>query len=70
MPNGKISIPIESMALPARLVIDEVVLLAEPVRSRSTTNLRSRARRRHPRFVVRGALVYMRSLSATDDHAA
>ena len=62
LPNGKISIPIESMALPARLVIDEVVFSPNPVRSRSTT-ITARVHVADTRgFVVRGALVYMRSL--------
>ena len=62
LPNGKISIPIESMALPARLVIDEVVFSPNPVRSRSTT-ISARVHVADTRgFVVRGALVYMRSL--------
>ena len=55
-------IPIESMALPARLVIDEVVFSPNPVRSRSTT-ITARVHVADTRgFVVRGALVYMRSL--------
>ena len=62
LPNGKISIPIESMALPARLVIDEIVFSPNPVRSRSTT-ITVRVHVADTRsFVVRGALVYMRSL--------
>ena len=62
LPNGKISIPIESMALPARLVIDEVVFSPNPVRSRSTT-ITVRVHVADTRgFVVRGALVYIRSL--------
>ncbi|MBA3383856.1 MAG: hypothetical protein H0T20_04290 [Actinobacteria bacterium] len=62
LPNGKISIPIESMALPARLVIDEVVFSPNPVRSRSAT-ITVRVHVADTRsFVVRGALVYMRSL--------
>jgi hypothetical protein len=62
LPNGKISIPIESMALPARLVIDEVVFSPNPVRSRSST-ITVRVHVADTRsFVVRGALVYMRSL--------
>jgi len=62
LPNGKISIPIESMALPARLVIDEVVFSPNPVRSRSST-ITVRIHVADTRnFVVRGALVYIRSL--------
>lgn len=62
LPNGKISIPIESMALPARLVIDEVVFSPNPVRSRSST-ITVRVHVADTRsFVVRGALVYIRSL--------
>ncbi len=62
LPNGKISIPIESMALPARLVIDEVVFSPNPVRSRAST-ITARVHVADTRnYVVRGALVYMRSL--------
>ena len=62
LPNGKISIPIESMALPARLVIDEVVFSPNPVRSRSST-ITVRVHVADTRsYVVRGALVYIRSL--------
>ena len=61
LPNGKISIPIESVALPAKLVIDEVVFSPNPVRSRRAT-IRARVHVSDTRgFVVRGALVYMRS---------
>jgi hypothetical protein len=62
LPNGKISIPIESVSLPARLGIDEVGFSPNPVRSRSTT-ITARMHVADTRgFVVRGALVYIRSL--------
>jgi hypothetical protein len=61
LPNGKISIPIESVALPAKLVIDEVAFSPNPVRSRRAT-ITARVHVSDTRgFVVRGALVYMRS---------
>ena len=59
--NGKISIPIESVALPTRLVIDEVTFSPNPVRSRGST-ITIRVHVADTRgFVVRGALVYLRS---------
>jgi len=62
LPNGKISIPIESVALPAKLVIDEVTFSPNPVRSRQSV-ITARVHVSDTRgFVVRGALVYMRSL--------
>ena len=61
LPNGKISIPIESVALPARLVIDEVTFSPNPVRSRRSV-ITVRVHVSDTRgFVVRGALVYVRS---------
>ena len=61
LPDGKISIPIESVALPARLVIEQVLFSPNPVRSRSAT-ISIRVRVVDTRgFVVRGALVYARS---------
>src|SRR5687767_3381636 len=69
LPNGKISIPIESMALPARLVIDEVAFSPNPVRSRSyTITVRvhvADAELRRPRRARLHALA-----PAPDDHAA
>jgi hypothetical protein len=61
LPDGRISIPIESVSLPARLVIDQVVFSPNPVRSRSTTiNVRVHVADTRG-FVVRGALIFLRS---------
>lgn len=61
LPDGRISIPIESVSLPAQLVIEQVLFSPNPVRSRRTT-ISARVRVVDTRgFVVRGALVYMRS---------
>lgn len=59
--NGKISIPVTSVELPARLIVDQVRFSPNPVRSRSariTAALRVSDTRG---FVVRGALVFLRS---------
>jgi hypothetical protein len=62
LPNGKISIPISSVALPSRLVIDQVSFSPNPVRSRNVT-ITARFRVADTRgFVVRGALVFVRSV--------
>jgi hypothetical protein len=59
--NGKISIPITSVALPARLIIDQVRFSPNPVRSHRTA-ITARFRISDTRgFVVRGALVFLRS---------
>jgi hypothetical protein len=61
LPNGKISIPITSVELPARLIVDEVQFSPNPVRSRRGT-ITARFRVSDTRgFVVRGALVFLRS---------
>lgn len=61
LPNGKISVPIENVSLPARLIIDEVQFSPNPVRSRRTA-ITVRVHVSDTRgFVVRGALVYFRS---------
>jgi hypothetical protein len=61
LPSGKISVPIESVSLPAQLVIDEVRFSPNPVRSRSA-NITVRVHVIDTRgFVVRGALVFVRS---------
>ena len=61
LPNGKISIPITSVELPARLVIDQVRFSPNPVTSRRGA-ITARFRVADTRgFVVRGALVYLRS---------
>jgi hypothetical protein len=61
LPSGKISIPITSVELPTRLVVDQVRFSPNPVRSRraqiSATFRVSDTRG----FVVRGALVFVRS---------
>lgn len=61
LPNGKVSIPIESVSLPARLVIDEVRFSPNPVRSRSATITLQVHVADTRGFVVRGALVFVRS---------
>jgi hypothetical protein len=62
LPNGKVSIPISSVELPARLVIDQVRFSPNPVRSRNVT-ITARFRVADTRgFVVRGALVFVRSV--------
>ena len=59
--NGKISIPVTSVELPVRLVVDEVRFSPNPVRSRRTA-ITARFRISDTRgFVVRGALVFLRS---------
>ncbi len=61
LPDGRISIPIESVSLPAQLVIEQVLFSPNPVRSRAAT-IGARVRVVDTRgFVVRGALVYLRS---------
>jgi hypothetical protein len=61
LPNGKISIPVTSVDLPVRLVVDQVAFAPNPVRSRSAA-ITARFRVADTRgFVVRGALVFVRS---------
>jgi hypothetical protein len=61
LPSGKVSIPITSVSLPARLVIDGVSFAPNPVRSRRAA-ITGRFRVSDTRgFVVRGALVFVRS---------
>lgn len=61
LPDGRISIPIESVSLPAQLIVETVLFSPNPVRSRRAT-ITARVRVVDTRgFVVRGALVYMRS---------
>ncbi len=61
LPNGKYSIPITSVSLPQRLVIDDVKFNPNPVRSRSTA-IQLRVHVVDTRgYVVRDALVYGRS---------
>jgi hypothetical protein len=61
LPNGKTSIPITSVSLPNRLVIDAVKFTPNPVRSRRTI-LRVSVHVSDTRgFVVRDALVFVRS---------
>ena len=59
--NGKVSIPVTSVELPVRLVLDQVRFSPNPVRSRRlaiTAQFRVSDTRG---FVVRGALVFLRS---------
>jgi hypothetical protein len=61
LPNGKYSIPVTSVSLPARLVIDAVAFTPNPVRTRQTT-LTLRVHVVDTRgYVVRDALVFGRS---------
>jgi len=61
LPNGKYSIPVSSVALPARLVVDEVAFTPNPVRNRQTV-LTLRVHVVDTRgYVVRDALVFARS---------
>lgn len=61
LPDGRISIPIESVSLPARLIVEQVLFSPNPVRSRSAT-ITIRVRVVDTRgFVVRGSLVFVRS---------
>jgi hypothetical protein len=61
LPSGRISIPASSVAPPARLIIDGVSFSPNPVRSRRTP-IRARFRVSDTRgFVVRDALVFVRS---------
>jgi hypothetical protein len=59
--NGEVSIPVSSVSLPVRLVVDRVVFLPNPVRSRTqpfTVGVKVKDTRG---FVVRDALVFVRS---------
>ncbi len=59
--NGKISIPVTSVELPVRLVVDQVRFSPNPVRSRRSA-ITAQFRVSDTRgFVVRGALVFLRS---------
>ena len=61
LPNGKYSIPATSVALPARLVIDGIRFVPNPVRSRRTT-IELRVHVSDTRgFSVRDVLVFARS---------
>jgi hypothetical protein len=61
LPNGKISIPVTSVSLPVRLIVDQSGFAPNPVRSRSSA-ITARFRVSDTRgFVVRGALVFLRS---------
>lgn len=61
LPNGKTSIPVSSVVLPARLIVDGVQFTPNPVRSRRTT-ITLRVHVSDTRgFVVRGAPVFARS---------
>lgn len=57
LPNGQTSIPVTSVALPARLVIDRVEFSPSPVRSRNPITLRVHVVDTR-NYVVRDALVY------------
>jgi hypothetical protein len=60
LPNGEVSIPVTSVSLPVRLVVDRVVFNPNPIRSR-TRPFTIRVKVKDTRgFVVRGALVFVR----------
>jgi hypothetical protein len=60
-PNGKYSVPVTSVSLPARLVIDGIQFVPNPVRSRRTT-IQLRVHVADTRgYYVRDALVFARS---------
>jgi Ig domain of plant-specific actin-binding protein len=62
LPSGEISIPVTSVSLPARLIVDRVVFIPNPIRSR-TRAFTIRVRVKDTRnFAVRGALVRVRPL--------
>ena len=61
LPNGKYSIPVTSVSLPARLIVDSVAFTPNPVRTRRTT-LTLRVHVVDTRgYVVRDALIFGRS---------
>jgi hypothetical protein len=61
LPNGKTSIPVSSVSLPHRLVIDGIQFSPNPVRSRRRA-ITGRVHVSDTRgFVVRGALIFFRS---------
>jgi hypothetical protein len=61
LPNGQTSIPVTSVSTPQRLVVDRVEFSPNPVRSR-TTPITVRVKVLDTRgYVVRGALVFIRS---------
>jgi hypothetical protein len=61
LPNGTTSIPVTSVSLPQRLVVDQVTFSPNPVRSRrQAISVRFRVRDTRG-FVVRDALVFVRS---------
>jgi fibronectin-binding autotransporter adhesin len=61
LPNGKYSIPVSSVALPARLVVNGVSFTPNPVRNRRTDILLRVHVVDTRGFVVRNALVFARS---------
>jgi hypothetical protein len=61
LPTGKYSIPVTSVSLPDRLVIDQIVFAPNPVRSRKRP-LELRLHVADTRgYAIRGALVFVRS---------
>jgi hypothetical protein len=57
LPNGLISVPVTSVALPQRLVVSDIQFSQMPIRSRSPLQARFRVKDTRG-FVVREALVY------------
>lgn len=61
LPNGEISVPVTSVTLPVRLIVDRVEFSPNPVRSRTATfTIRIKVKDTRG-FVVRGALAYARA---------
>jgi hypothetical protein len=61
LPSGRVSIPVTSVSLPARLIVNAVGFSPNPVRSRAA-RIAVRVQVVETRgFVVRGALVFLRS---------
>jgi hypothetical protein len=62
LPSGRLSVPATSVSLPQQLVIDRVVFTPDPVRSRARPILVRVHVSDTRRYVVRGALVFVRSV--------
>jgi hypothetical protein len=70
LPSGKYSVPVASVALPARLIVDQVAFAPGTVRSRSTP-IELRVHVVDTRgYAVRGALVFARSTPLVTTTAA
>lgn len=62
LPSGKLSVPATSVSLPQQLVIDRVVFTPDPVRSQAKLIVVRVHVSDTRRYVVRGALVFVRSV--------